>query len=291
MYHPELYPELAKNNIKAEPLQINRDIKIQLKKEATQIKKKIKAADKEIRVVDKLKIDVKDKTTPSLRNSILSSWKTSNPVNPNQYSSKFDIDPIFNEMYKIANLYMLPNVVVNNEKLMDQYKYALAAEDKDLNPFPAGITPDDEKTFSLEDFVDRDSTSQITYSSIAELYAKYVKDNQKVELRDLMIQMKKEQMMGEDIDLRSIPLESSAQDEKYYLDEKLAERIELEELLKKLDSTEEDVTNILNNYQVESKEELKDKITLAISRIDSQITMKYLKLEEIVQEEGLSSSN
>jgi hypothetical protein len=291
MYHPELYPELAKNNIKVEPLQINRDVKIQHKKQKTKIRNELKEADKEIRVVGKLKIDIKDKNTPSLRNAILRSWKTSSSINPENCSSKFDIDPIFNEMYKIANLYMLPNIQVENENLMNTFKYSLAVLEKDLNPLPVGIIPDEDKTFSLQDFKERDSTSLIAYSSLVELYAKYIKENKKVELRDLMIQMKREQMMSEDIDLRNVPLETSAHDEKYYLDEKLAERMELEDLLAKLDSNDEDITKILSYYQVESKEELKIKINLTISQIDSHITMKYLKFEEIIEKKILNNSN
>jgi hypothetical protein len=291
MYHPELYPELAKHNIKAEPLQINRDIKIQAKKQETKIKKELKAADKEIRVVDKLKIDVKDKNTPSLRNAILRSWKTSNAINPEQHSSKFDVDPIFNEMYKLANLYMFPNIQVNNEKLMDTMKYALAAHEKDLNPLPVGLIPDEEDAFSLEDFVERDSTSHNTYSSLVELYAKYIKDNQKVELRDLMIKMKREQMMSPDIDIRSVPLESFTQEEKIYFDEKIAEKVELEDLVAKLDSTpEEDIKKLFTTYQVESKEELRNKVDEAISRLDSEITMKYLKFGENIEENSLETS-
>jgi hypothetical protein len=285
MYHPELYPELAKNNIKATPLKINQDITRQAKMQETNKKNAMKAADREIRVVDKLKIESRDRSEKNLRNLILRSWKTSNVIHPQHATSRFDIDPIFSEMHKIASQFMMPNYEVQNEKRIERLKYAMAAEEKGLNPFPLGLVPDEEQTFNLEEFVDRDSTSYNTYSAVFELYAKHVKDNQKVELRDLMQQMKKDQLMSPHLDIRSVPSSKLSQNERVYLDEEISQKVELEEVLSKIDNaSDEDLIILLDSYEASSKEDLRNKINEAISKLDSDITMKYLKFGDKIEE-------
>ena len=182
MYHPELYPELAKNNVKAQPLRVKQDIKAQAKAEVNRKKKAIKDSDVEFRLVSRLHIDPAAKTAPTLRNTLLKSWKTSNRLNPEFYSSKFDIEPMFKEMNKLASQYLMPDYKLNNEKYFDRLKYAAKAEEKQLNPFPAGLFSTEEEIYSKENFVNRDSTAINTHSYVSELYAKFVKNNQNVSL-------------------------------------------------------------------------------------------------------------
>lgn len=276
MYHPELYPELAKNNIKLEPLVVQCDINRQLKAEETNKKNQLKMKNPEIRLVKRQALTPKNKSDVSLRNKMLISAKNSNKLNPEMYSSKFEIEPIFKEMEVLANQYFIPNIKLENKKYLEKLTYAEKAQENQMTPFPRGI-------YQTEELIYGESSSLNNYSSVAELYASFVKNNRPVSLRETMIEMKKNNQLEPNCDLRTIPTEVN--ETKIYADERIELKIELEELVSKLDTLkEEEVKELQEDMGVDSKEELKQLIEDKLVRLNSEITLKYLNLSSLSDE-------
>lgn len=281
MYHPELYPELAKNNVTPEPLTINYDIKVKKKSEITKLKKEAKKNNVEF---SKIHSEINlDRTANNLRNSILKSAKASCKVDVQQYSKKFEIQPLLDEITQIGVTYFIPNTKLEYNKNLMQFKYSLTAEEKGENPYPVGLFGNEDEEFVNgtnnlpEDF----TFANPTY--IMELYAKHAHNEKGLKpFREILVDLKKQEMLEMSLDIRSVPEggeKINFMNEKIYSEVLLGEKIKYEGMLKNFDSLKDEEIKILfNEFEIESKEELKNKIEKYVKEIEVKIVRKYLEL-------------
>jgi hypothetical protein len=275
MYHPELFPELAKNNYKGGPLRILHDEKVKKKTEETQKLKEAKRSLKEHRLVAKLNLNEKDNLAKTLVTSALKSRN----ISDENYTSKYEIQPLIDEMKEIAIKYLLPNFESDRNKLLDRIRREVNAEQRG-ELLPNETTPLDELTFNIKEFSDRDSFGLLSYPKLLELYKTHVNKHSQVDLQEMMIEMKEKGMINIHTNIKiSDDYLNIHQGEKIYSDHGIALKLEYEEMLEKMnDFTDEEISSMLSQYHLKSKEELIAQIQEEISCLDQEIMIKYLGL-------------
>ncbi len=276
MYHPELYPELAKNNYTGPPLIFNQEFTHKNKVEAARKKKEQKESFIEHRIATKFNPTRKQE---DLRGKYIYAAFKAKTLGPDQYTSKFDIEPIFEEMKSVAKQYFVPNIELDRKKEIERMRRELVAEGR-RETIPEQNIPLIEQTYS-EGFKDRDSFAALEYHKIVELYRSHVENNNPIDLQELMIQMKENGMIKSDTNIKIsddyIPLQP---DEKIYSDERIAMKIEYEELLEKMnDFSDAEISSMLSQYDLNTKGELIQKINEEVSNLDQEIMMKYLGIK------------
>jgi hypothetical protein len=192
MYHPELFPELAKNNYKGGPLRILHDEKVQIKKEATMKLNEAKKSMKEHRLVSKLNLK---NNTDNFISEYLKSAKESKNIPHHYFTSKYEIQPIIDEMKDVATKYLLPNFKSEENKILERYRREVNAEQRG-EMLPYETIPVEEKTFNINEFYDRDSFGVLNYSNLIELYRTHVNKHSSFDLQEMMIEMKEKGMIS-----------------------------------------------------------------------------------------------
>ena len=282
MYHPELYPELAKNNIKARPLVINQDINQNLKREEAQRRNSIKNSKKEITIVSS---DLESsRTANNLRNSILQSAKLSGRVDPEHFTSRFDIDPILEEIAEIGVKYFIPDAKAENEKFLERARFEYGAELNGQNPQPLSLYTH-ERRFSLKESEHIENLGTSSHSKLNEIYAKFINQEQSKQplpLRDLMAQMKKQNLLNPSLDLRTVPYEGGLKEgQKIFKDPLLQEKEYLENIINNFDScSEESLNDLYQDYNVYSKDKLEARLRKDLEYVNEKIATKYLRILE-----------
>jgi hypothetical protein len=282
MYHPELQPELAAKNIKnPQPLPINSNMISKERRELTKQKAKPK---QEITILSN---GENNNIQESLGQTIRSSSKNSRVINPDNYSNRFEVEPILEEISEIGSRYFSPD----NNKLLQK------AQEKNKQMYLAmsGNSIDADINTSPEDEEFIPNNKNISNVNIAaKIYSQEIKkQNKKLDispLRDLLIEMKKNNYINPRLDIRFMPHPSKMTGNviggKIFdkNSERLNEREQLNKLMSRLNSVEKDELNlILNDFQVNSKEELKATLQNTITDINQELyatNKEYLEKKE-----------
>lgn len=295
MYHPELYPELAKNNLTAEPLVINKDIKQKMKLEEAEMKKSLKSTN-EITVIKEEENNQEEETFSKL---VMKHLNTSNVLSKDDYTSKYEIEPILQEISQVGVQYLVPNFANQSEKYYEKVKKAYIYHKNGQNPFPESLYTTLDSEYKAEP--KNITTIANPYSYFAEKYAKYInEDNQPIALRDLMVELKKEGKLNPRLDIREVPHTGSKSQEallsSVFKRQSLIEEIstKIKNLTQQLESlatyTDEQVHQILHDYNFGTKEELAqffnsriDSLETELRRIE-QFNQKKLQKVPIIDE-------
>jgi len=269
MYHPELYPELAAKNIKDfVPLTINRDEKQKL----LQIQKTLK---KVKTIADEITIfrgNSSKRGNNSLANKILEKSKTYGKVDKSNYTSRYEIEPILEEISDIGVKYLIPNFEKQKTDSARMFNKAYGnIIERDL-PIPDVASTEDELYDLHIKSNEEVGLNKATYNYVKEINKNVEND---MSLRDLIVEMKKEKRFNPVFDIRSLPYDSDQMKKDASKFESLArERVDLSNLLKKvelLSEQENDLRYILRDFQVETKEELIENISNSLNELEREL--------------------
>lgn len=228
MYHPELYPELAANNVRQEPLEIRPEILHKLKCDG--VKAEMRRNRSELTI---LQFDKEDKED-NLSNVILKLAKTAKKISKYNFSSRFEVNPIIKEIAKIGIKYLTPDHqdLENDKTARNAYIYEALKN---------GEKPRLQNALAIENetFDDIRNTKGDLTDRLNELQNIYDKESNNLpkrsaeSVRDIMVQMKKDKQLSKYTELQSIPYQATKIDfvklEKYYRNLKLTKLNEMKE--------------------------------------------------------------
>jgi hypothetical protein len=272
MYHPELFPELAMNNLQnPEPLVINSDEKrkLSIQKKST---KKEKSLSDEITIIQ-------DKKSKTLAKKILEKSEIYGKIDKHNYSSRYEVQPILDEIMDIGVKYLIPNFEKQKSDSAKTFNKLYGNILEREIPIPE-IKETEDELYDLHIKNEEDlNLNRATYNYIKEIN----KDTQSnMNLRDIIVEMKKEKKFNPIFDIRSLPYDHSnmkKENEKFV--ELNREKNELTNLLKKIENVNEnELTHILRDFQVEDKEELILNINNSINEIERELYLTKNQLSD-----------
>lgn len=271
MYHPELLPELAAKNLKTiEPLIINKDQKLK--------QNRIQRSNQKVKTIaDEITIIKDKKSRSTLAKAILEKSENYRKIDKHNYTSRYEIEPILEEISDIGVKYLIPNFdkqKVDSARMFNKvYGNILERE----IPIPE-VTSTQDELYDLHIKSEEDiNMNRATYAYVKEIN-KETENN--LNLRDIIVEMKKDKKFNPVFDIRSIPFDNSnikKENDKYV--ELSREKNELTNLLKKIENVNEDeLSFILRDFQVEDREELVLNLNNSINEIEKELYMTKNRL-------------
>lgn len=280
-YHPELFPERATANKEIEPLIEDRPVKrINPEKRGKETNKK------EVKVI---------KNGSSLKEDVELHALNARTIHPKNYTNRFEIEPLLEQITQTGVRYFVPDLIGHQDKIAQIEKYRLEAEKRNMVKLPEADLPRDsheylsfghKKTFSQEDILP---------------YSEFILNNSEgkvMQLRDLLVEMKKENLLTRNLDLRKVPYEetiSEADLELAYSEElrNLAGRFdyviakeresiqsEIDELYIEKQNLDEKIEEEITGEEVAALEQQVKKISERISERENYLAERLHKLEQ-----------
>lgn len=276
MYHPELYPDLAKNNYKGEKLKNLTELKIFEKMQKTIQLKEKKSLIKEHQIVTKF---VPSRNSGDLKGIIKKFSIKSKSLSNEHYTSRYEIEPMIEDMKSIAKQFFVPNLEIHKNNIIDKVVRESIAEKRN-EILSNEATPIDEITCN-SNFCKPDSFNTINYDYIVQLYKSAVESNKPVDLQELLLDMKSQGYINPHTNIQINPSYPNInENQRVYLDENIAMKLEYEDLLRKIkDFSDDEITSMLTHYHLDTREELEKEIEKEISILNEEIMMKYLQLK------------
>lgn len=279
MYHPELYPELSKNNAKVEPLD---DRLLNRLKEKSTRKQIIK---KEITVLDN------SFNNNNLAKSIQNFSLKARNLRVNDFANRFEISPILKEINEVGAKYLIPDYDSSRQSIINKLNSGIEALKSESElaylDYIAAESTDDE-TFNMQKIKDT--------SNEFDLYLKEIKrGNNALPIKNVLEKLKSQGMISENIDTSDVKIEEDYNpnylkhfDKDQYEQAKLLhKRKEINDLLTR-EWTEEDIEKLGAKNNDQASEILNNEL----AEIESKLATSYRKnLEKAHKREEIRLKN